>query len=104
MSEPPSNIRMLTPYIGHEHRLYIFDERLTYAYPQMKPTIIGAVVYSERKFPTLFPEDHNNSQCFVFTKMSGSGSCRIHLQRYEETGKKQKEMGFIFIFIADKQD
>ena len=36
----------------------------------MKPTIIGAVVYSERKFPRLFPEDHNNSQCFVFTKMS----------------------------------
>jgi len=65
----------------------------------MKPTIIGAVVYSERKFPTLFPEDHNNSQCFVFTKMSGSGFCRIHAQRYEETGKKQKEMGFIFIFI-----
>lgn len=65
----------------------------------MKPTIIGAVVYSERKFPTLFPEDHNNSQCFVFTKMSGSGSCRIHLQRYEETGKKQKEMGFIFILL-----
>jgi hypothetical protein len=64
----------------------------------MKPTIIGAVVYSERKFPTLFPEDHNNSQCFVFTKMSGSGSCRIHPQRYEETGKKQNERGFIFIF------
>ena len=39
-----------------------------------------------------------------FTKMSGNGSCRIHAQRYEETGKKQKEMGFIFIFIADKQD
>ena len=36
--------------------------------------------------------------------MSESGSCRIHAQRYEETGKKQKEMGFIFIFIADKQD
>ena len=70
----------------------------------MKPTIIGAVVYSERKFPTLFPEDHNNSQCFVFTKMSGSGFCRIHAQRYKETGKKQKEMGFIFIFIADKKD
>lgn len=57
-----------------------------------------------KKVSYAFPEDHNNSQCFVFTKMSGSGSCRIHLQRYEETGKKQKEMGFIFIFIADKQD
>ena len=56
--------------------------------------------YSERKFPTLFLEDHNNSQCFVFTKMSGKGRSQFQTQRYEETGKKQNEMGFIFIFIT----
>ena len=44
-----------------------------------KPTIIGVVVYSELKFPTLFLEDHNNSQCFVIFNMSYVvSSQRIH--------------------------
>lgn len=51
-----------------------------------------------KKVSYAFPEDHNNSQCFVFTKMSGSGSCRIHLQRYEETGKNKKKWD-LFSFL-----
>ena len=64
----------------------------------MKPTIIGAVVYSERKFPTLFPEDHNNSQCFVFTKSLESASAESMRKGTKKLAKNKKKWD-LFSFL-----
>ena len=69
MSEPPSNIRMFTPLSG----MNIDSIYLTIGSPVLTTDVANHYwcgCLFRMKFPTLFLEDHNNSQCFMFTKMS----------------------------------
>ena len=74
---------MPTPIEGEDINYTILSSRLPRLHTE-KPTIIGVVVYSELKFPTLFLEDHNNSQCFVIFNMS----CVVSSQRIHNTPAK----------------
>ena len=77
-TEPLLNIRMPTPKRVKTLIYSILSNRLPRLHTA-KPTIIGVVVYSELKFPTLFLEDHNNSQCVIIFNMSRIvSSHRIH--------------------------
>ena len=82
-TEPLLNIRMPTPKRVKTLIYSILSNRLPRLHTA-KPTIIGVVVYSELKFPTLFLEDHNNSQCFVIFNMS----CVVSSQRIHNTPAK----------------
>ncbi|MBS5296811.1 MAG: hypothetical protein U0K27_00345 [Segatella copri] len=64
----------------------------------MKPTIIGAVVYSERKFPTLFPEDHNNSQCFFLLKCLEAAPAESMRKGTKKLAKNKKKWD-LFSFL-----
>ena len=72
---------------------------ITYAYDRWSQPLLVWFVYSEWKFPTLFLEDHNNSQCFMFYQnVLEMARSQIQGQRYEDfcllchvgTRKKQK--------------
>ena len=67
MSEPPTQIRNAHTQEGEDINYTIWVVS-SHAYTK-KPTIIGVVLYSEWKFPTLFLEDHNNSQCALYVNM-----------------------------------
>ena len=80
-TEPLLNIRMSTPKEGEDIDLFYIEYKApTFTYGEANHYWCG--VYSDIKFPTLFLEDHNNSQCFVIFNMSCTVSSH-RISRYK---------------------